>query len=251
MSTRRGSIPFIAETDGSIQIELVVLKGQTFNETIYVQFEEGDVATEYTPYIDPSTVTVRRCGKNLAYGGTTTNSTTHGITITRTPGSSIFTLNGTATSAVSTGATMPILLSPGVYTISVYGLNKISATFDRCYVLRHDDKSVIVNEVMTNSPKTFTLTEPTNVAISFVLAEGTTYSNKTIHLQLEQGDTASGYVETEELTTHATNADGTVEGITSLAPTMTLLTDTENTTVEVEYNRDINAVIADILTKLS
>lgn len=251
LSVRQGSMSFIADKDGSIQIGLVVLKGQTFNETIYIQFEEGETATEYTPYIDPSTVTVRRCGKNLALGGTTTSSTSNGITITRTPGSSIFTFDGTADSAISMGATSPILLPPGKYTVSVYGLNKVSTTFDRCYVLRQNDKSVVVNEIMTGSPKSFILTEPTTVAISFVLAEGTSYSNKKIRLQMEQGDTASEYVECEELTTHTPNADGTVEGITSLSPTMTLLTDTEDVTVEVEYNRDINVVIADILTKLS
>ena len=30
-----------------------------------IQIEEGSVSTDYEPYIDPSTVTVKRCGKNL------------------------------------------------------------------------------------------------------------------------------------------------------------------------------------------
>ncbi|MBQ8540582.1 MAG: hypothetical protein IJ435_03800 [Clostridia bacterium] len=36
------------------------------------------------------------------------------------------------------------------------------------------------------------------------------------------------------------NADGTVEGVTSIAPNMTLIPDTPNTYVDVVYNRDIN-----------
>ena len=43
-------------------------------------------------------------------------------------------------------------------------------------------------------------------------------------------------------TVHKPNADGTVTGIKSVAPTMTLLTDTANVVVEIEYNQDINVL---------
>lgn len=209
-----------------------------------IQIELGDIATEYTPYIDPSTVTLTRCGKNLAFGGETPSSSSSGITLTRTEGLSTFVINGTAEKAISMGATKPVLLQSGTYTVSVYGLNRISATFDRCYVLKHADKSVIVNEVMTNNPKSFTLTEPTEVAISFALAEKTSYSNKIIHLQMEHGNVATEYVECEKMATHTPSTDGTCD-VVSLSPTMTLLTDTEGVTVECEYNRDANKVFDD------
>lgn len=56
---------------------------------------------------------------------------------------------------------------------------------------------------------------------------------------------------TEETTgaTYTPNADGTCD-IVSVSPTMTLLTDTEGVTVDLEYNRDINKVIAEILSKI-
>ena len=38
------------------------------------------------------------------------------------------------------------------------------------------------------------------------------------------------------------NADGTVTGIKSVAPTMTLLTDTAGVTIEIEYNQDVNVL---------
>ena len=39
------------------------------------------------------------------------------------------------------------------------------------------------------------------------------------------------------------STDGTVEGITSLSPNMTILTDTEGVIVECEYNKDTNKVV--------
>lgn len=46
--------------------------------------------------------------------------------------------------------------------------------------------------------------------------------------------------------TYPINADGTMEGITSLYPTTTLTTDTEGIVLDVEYNRDINSAFAEL-----
>ncbi len=42
------------------------------------------------------------------------------------------------------------------------------------------------------------------------------------------------------------SVDGTVEGVTSLYPTTTLMSDTEGITLDVEYNRDINKAFAEL-----
>ena len=63
------------------------------------------------------------------------------------------------------------------------------------------------------------------------------------NLQIELGTTASAYESYIEPTTYTPNADGTVDGITSLSPTMTLLTDTEGTIIHCEYNVDIKKFI--------
>lgn len=47
---------------------------------------------------------------------------------------------------------------------------------------------------------------------------------------------------TAEGNTYTPNADGTVDGVVSVSPTMTLLTDTAGVTIEVEYNQDSNSV---------
>ncbi|MBR0443733.1 MAG: hypothetical protein IIX15_05270 [Clostridia bacterium] len=59
-------------------------------------------------------------------------------------------------------------------------------------------------------------------------------------LQLELGTTATAYEPYIEPTEYTPNADGTVDGVTSLYPTTTLMTDTEGAVIDVEYNRDIN-----------
>ena len=65
------------------------------------------------------------------------------------------------------------------------------------------------------------------------------------NIQIELGSEATEY-EPYEGATYTPNEDGTVE-ITSVSPTMTLLTDNANATIECEYNRDTNKVIAELL----
>ena len=48
--------------------------------------------------------------------------------------------------------------------------------------------------------------------------------------------------------TYTPNPDGTVEGVTSLYPTTTLLTDTDGVVIDVEYNRDANKVVEELLS---
>ena len=65
-------------------------------------------------------------------------------------------------------------------------------------------------------------------------------------LQLEFADAATEFDGYKGVATYTPNADGTVDGITSLSPSMTLLTDKSGVTINCEYNRDINKVIADL-----
>lgn len=65
-------------------------------------------------------------------------------------------------------------------------------------------------------------------------------------LQVEFGATATAYEAYKGAETYTPNADGTVDGITSLSPTMTLTTDTAGVVINCEYNRDLNVVISNI-----
>jgi hypothetical protein len=50
----------------------------------------------------------------------------------------------------------------------------------------------------------------------------------------------------KQLTIKPISAEGTVEGVTSISPTTTLIPDTEGIVLEVEYNRDANKVIDEL-----
>lgn len=230
--------------DTITRFDLWINSGKTFdNFTVYPQLEQNDSATAYEPYIDPSTITVSRHGKNLAYGSTSQTYTNKGLTITRTEGSSEFVLNGTTEATFSYVPTKRITLLPGTYTVSVYGLNTVSSNVDRCFVYDATNSKVLVNSIMTNKPKSFTLDSCVQVWIEVVFAESTTYSNTRIKLQMEYGSEATEYEKCKEVADFVPNSDGTISGLTSVSPNMTILTDTEGVIVECEYNRDTNKVI--------
>lgn len=100
----------------------------------------------------------------------------------------------------------------------------------------------------------------------FWIEGGTTFENLTLAVQLEAGETATAYepwldpatitlsvkdASGETVATYTPNSDGTVEGIKSISPTMTLSTDTANAIIECEYNRDSNKVLEELLMLMS
>ena len=68
-------------------------------------------------------------------------------------------------------------------------------------------------------------------------------------IQLELGSTATEY-ESYNVAEYTPTSDGTVEGVTSLYPNTTLLTDTEGVTINCEYNIDIKKYIDNKIAEL-
>ena len=64
-------------------------------------------------------------------------------------------------------------------------------------------------------------------------------------MQIEVGSVATDFQDYIS-TTYIPNADGTVEGVTSLYPTTTLSTNTDGVIIDCEYNRDINKAFAEL-----
>lgn len=138
--------------------------------------------------------TVSVYGKNLARCvATRTTDGNHGITITEELDTSEVILNGTATAQHSYGIVRSIDLPVGTYTISCIGVNKIDSTGDRLYLMNYDTNEVICNYVQDDKPKTFEITEARKYRVDMVFKEGTTYSNKSIKVQIERGDKATEY----------------------------------------------------------
>ena len=67
-----------------------------------------------------------------------------------------------------------------------------------------------------------------------------------VQIQMEEGAVNTEYEPYIEPVEYAVNEDGTVDGVTSIYPTTTLLTDTAGAVIDVEYNRDINKAFAEL-----
>ena len=70
-------------------------------------------------------------------------------------------------------------------------------------------------------------------------------------IQLEAGTVQTPFEPYVEKQTATANADGTVEGLTSISPNMTLLTDTNGAVINLEYNADTKMYIDNKLAELS
>lgn len=208
-----------------------------------IQIEEGAVATDYEPYIDPSTVTVTRCGKNLLpypFNGTTYS---HGITFTDNKDGSI-TINGVNNGEgnsvfyIAKDAYTPLPKGKYIGATSVSGVNIMAVEKGGGYITLNTS---------------FQISENTSIcSIYLQIGKGvtTTYNNVKIYPMFEVGDVVTAY-EKYNGTEYIPSADGTVPGITSISPSMTILTDTEGVIVECEYNRDTNKVIDKLVNAIT
>ena len=70
------------------------------------------------------------------------------------------------------------------------------------------------------------------------------------NFQIELGTTATEYEPFKEPASYTPTPGGTVEGVTSLYPSTTLLTDTEGIIITAEYNRDLNKVIESLVNAI-
>lgn len=254
-STNQNAVTFDVTTDTArFDIILCVDTGHTVTGAVFKpQLEEGNTATEYEPYIDASTVTVTRCGKNLLQprsntgaGYTATLNNDGSVTVTGAAN----TTNGIYLTLATPSATNPLVLKAGrKYRIQSWS-NNDKAILIKCVKLDGGDA--------WTSPTQFSATggaeyksivqiyvESTNQEI------GDTSLVGTYRFQLEEGEATTEFEKYIEPVTYTPEADGTVNGVTSLSPTMTLLTDTEGVTLDVEYNVDINIAFAKILETLS
>jgi hypothetical protein len=230
------SITFTTKTDGYFGISF---RDTTDSTTIWdtsnsIQIEEGSVATEYEPYIDPTTVTVRRLGKNL------------------------FPVNEVTLAKTNAWGLQPmgqVILAPGTYTA-------------RCKFKQTGvDKSTVSLSIRDHSDAMDTIATANSTGISGVLEttfEVTSerkgiqiylYSNNTANalntecvftdIQLELGSEPTEFEKYITFESYTPAVDGTV-AVTSISPTMTIYAITPGVTIDAEYNRDTNYVIGAI-----
>lgn len=227
------------------------LKGSAVGEAIRIDDVspvEHNVSCRLTSDagIDFSTVKVIRCGKNLY-------DSSEELSVSKVHNGYFVTDENSMWHDLVDIDTLPEIFTISTMIIcSDYGRVDGSDTSLRLYYYDKDkaELDLDVGSVATaENPKS---------VITFnrsVIPEGTKYvglririntAGYTMNSQIEVGSTATEY-EAYKGTTYTPNEDGTCD-VVSVSPTMTLLTDTAGAIIECEYNRDINAVLAKLLT---
>ena len=85
----------------------------------------------------------------------------------------------------------------------------------------------------------FTLSQNSEIGLKFYEAAGTIIGK----IQIELGQKATEYESYSESQSASANNDGMVLGLTSLSPNMTILTDTDDVTINCTYNADTKLYI--------
>lgn len=213
--------------------------------TAYPQLELGTTATEYTPYVaDLSGVEVSRYGKNLLsypYGDTT--KTVNGITFTDN-GDGTVTATGTATANADFNLNGWFKIKKGMIVSS--GTTGDAADTYEVFVNGMDGTMLRSRDNQQYADHDFTAN-----MIRIRVRPGTVVNGLVFKPQLELGKTATTYELYKEPQTAIANADGIVEGLTSLSPNMTLISDTEGVVINCGYYRDIDTYIDNLTTNIA
>ena len=163
-------------------------------------------------------------------------------------------------------------LQAGTYTLSTLKSNNIEYNSNPLIQLElHsiDDDSIIyfglTNNNVLNQFTTFTVDKEYILFLRIRIQRNITYDNYYIYPQLELGSTATNYTPYVDVTKvkliktnddgtvseeYTPNADGTVESVTSLYPSISLTTDTDGVLIDCEYNRDINKAFAQLQSEI-
>lgn len=215
----------------------VASRATASNLTFKPMLNEGSTATEYTPYVaDIGGIEVSRMGANLIkFPYIETKSSINGITVTINADYSI-TLNGTATDSVY------YRLNSVTYGAGkTYYLSGCPSGLEHGAIRVYDDTNN--NFIDWGEGASFSTQEAKDGEIYIFVKEGITCSNLTFKPMLNEGTTATPYEPYIEPTTYQSTADGTVEGIKSISPNMTLLTNNNGVVIDANYLRDIDTYI--------
>lgn len=208
-----------------------------------IQLVEGTVATEFEPYLDPSTLTVSKYGKNLIeYPFSFNTRTTNGVVFTPQADGSIA-VSGTASAntyfALNGGFNSDATPIPNTLKVG----HEYTVQDAMVFLYSNDGPTKAFNE------GTFTMPAGYDYFGIFVYVPSGTTMSTVLYPQLEVGSNGTEF-EPYNRTDYIPLQDGSVEGVVSLAPSMTLFADREGVTLDVLYNRDSNAVISELLNKV-
>ncbi|MBQ9116336.1 MAG: hypothetical protein IJY04_04885 [Clostridia bacterium] len=274
-SESSSSTPFTLAEDTEVLIYITVFNGETANNiTVYPQIEKGTVATSYAPWVDIGAGedgaingTVTRYGKNLVdVLNRTAGTLSSGLNTTQrdfefdkyyiglslnnyyNPNNVTAELNGDKwiiTQEHGYGVAFPIKALPNTtYNMTLLGGNKSIGFYDKNGVFLGYDNDIYSDYFIT----------PENCEIITVCLQPTTegVSTEIYDVMLVLGSVDTTYAPYISPVEYAPNTDGEiVGGIPSLSPSMTLIPNLPGVIVNAAYNRDTNAVIADLEKKIA
>ena len=215
-------------TEEDIQVLPAIIVDSTVNEATAtnIQFEIGSVKTEYMPYVENiEAVTVTRCGKNLL----------------NVPYDYSFAKRVTITLDVTLRAGVQYMLYVDDVSYSIDNSNGlvvclVDGTNTRAYIRKNKTRYAITPVADT------TVLQMYSNGYSVNDSDGVTAYIKGLRLYVDTNENMD-YEAYKESTSYQPGADGSVDGVASISPTMTLATDKEGVVIDLEYNKDMNKVI--------
>lgn len=235
--------------DGTVAIDafFAIRSGAGDSLVFKPQIELGATATTFAPHIEPSAAKVLAQGKNLLrYPYKEKSKTTNGITFTVNDDGTVL-VDGTATAKATftlyaENAPMVAGCESNKLVLSGCPSGGSSSTYYLFadWVGVRDSGAGVVLPTSTYRTYSFTL----------VVESGTTMNNLLFKPQVEV-EQKSAYEPYIEPTEYAVNEDGTVDGVTPLDPTTTLMTDTAGAVLDVTYTRDANKVVNELTSRLA
>lgn len=206
--------------------------------TVAVMLEDGSTATEYTPYVDVSTINLGVGGKNL-----------FDYTLPYTVGKVLDKNTGELMNWGTSWCVYDYIeIQPNITCTVNPELNQ--GRYPICF---YDENKVFISSSESNDTNDVTVfTTPPNckyMRISAIIASAST-SMIVLGEYTKEQMSLMKYEPYVEPTEYSVNADGTVKGVTSLYPSMSLLTDTSGAMIDVEYNKDTNKVIQNLVNAI-
>lgn len=233
-------------------LDLTAMYDLSILETMEICIVEGSSASEYEPFVNPSTMTVTACGANIFKPGEVSDYYHIGdMTITAGGDISVGVTSSNSSHAVNIKRKYP----PGKYAIAftysaeqprvlIRVYDKFGTELTQCSDLT--SLGFQYNEAYKGFFKnglSHIVTIPDRVAywcMGFVFPVSTSTpvgaTAKVSHAQIQRADTI-GIFEAYKGVEYTPTPDGTVE-ITSIDPTMTIFSDMPGVSIDIEYNAD-------------
>ena len=268
-------ITYTVKADGSYYPIITLNSNKVRIENI--QIEYGSTATTYEPYItDFSSVKVSRYGKNLfefkqgkvignagvklienlenggICQGTVANNTTHNAY-----SNGWYTFDNISTLNLKVGDVVTVSCD---YTLLELAEGRTDATESMTGGYKvgiYLNGAKTHNVAPSKQPK---LGQTIRCSVTITIdTTGEYYPTFTLNsnkvrienIQIEVGSKPTNFEKFKGKQTVTANADGTVDGITSIAPSMTLLTDNSNVTINANYYKDPDIVISNLAQNIA